>query len=193
MGKWLERLESLERETNPSSGVAPSARQKKRIHLRSQPTEPAKGGRAWAKEREYLPKYEPTEPTKAPLEGSVGSFPGGCAFRNSSGDWSVQAAWLNGLSSSDLPPVPFELRPSVTVVDAEKFLDALRADMARGAAGPRARTGAIQADCRDLKKLVESHSHPEFNDASTCPQGADSEETAHGPTSETAQARTNTP
>ena len=43
----------------------------------------------------------------------------------------------------------------------------------------------------DIQKHMAGH--PEFNDASTCPQGADSEETAHGPTSETAQARTNTP
>jgi len=49
--------------------------------------------------------------------------------------------------------IPFELHPGESVVDMEKFLEALRRDIDAGPQGPRARTGALQADVRELKRI----------------------------------------
>ena len=52
---------------------------------------------------------------------------------------------------SPTPESPFQLNRHTTVIDAGKFYSALRRDIEAGPKGPRARTGAIQCDLRDLQ------------------------------------------
>lgn len=71
-------------------------------------------------------------------------------------DWNeVEMAWAEGLEPAYLPPVPFSLRPGIRVMGAEKFLAKLQEAIAQGPDGPRARTGALQEDVRNLKTLME--------------------------------------
>jgi len=76
-------------------------------------------------------------------------------------DLQATADLVMKLTPADLPPVPWALKvaerkvvgtglflggPYVTVKDNERFLRSLQDDVAQGPDGPRARTGAIQAD-----------------------------------------------
>lgn len=52
-----------------------------------------------------------------------------------------------------LPDAPFQVQPGCTVMDKEKFLAAVAQDIEHGPGGPRARTGAIQSELAQLRKL----------------------------------------
>jgi len=67
------------------------------------------------------------------------------------------ASWPRGfrlmfdrLKAASLPPVPFDLRPGVRVVDAELFRRSLVEEAMLGPGTPRAETGALQQDIREL-------------------------------------------
>ncbi len=68
--------------------------------------------------------------------------------------WDEEHGWLKKLAPSDLPSTLFLLHPSVEVVAPAKFLRRLQQDIARGPRSPRARTGALQGDCRRLKEVL---------------------------------------
>ena len=56
-------------------------------------------------------------------------------------------AWFR---SASLPAQAFKLGPGLSVADARRFYLSLQQDIAAGPLGPRARTGALQADLRAL-------------------------------------------
>lgn len=65
------------------------------------------------------------------------------------------AAEYEAILAAPLPPAPFALDGlHKTVTDAGRFLAALRRDVAMGPDGPRARTGALQADLEALAEVV---------------------------------------
>lgn len=69
--------------------------------------------------------------------------------------------WVQTLTDEDLPPFPFTLHPGIVIEGPKnggpsKFLERIKIDAAQGSRGPRARTGAIQADLRSLYKLCNS-------------------------------------
>lgn len=53
-----------------------------------------------------------------------------------------------------LPKPPFKLN-TWTTVNGPKFFEGLLADIKAGPGGPRARTGAIQEDLKQLMKLID--------------------------------------
>jgi hypothetical protein len=57
------------------------------------------------------------------------------------------------LGGEALPTSPFHLRPGEFVREPAAWLAMLRADVARGPAGPRARYDSLQADLRRLHEL----------------------------------------
>lgn len=52
---------------------------------------------------------------------------------------------------SPIPEAPFQLNACARVINAELFYAALRRDIAAGPTGPRARTGALQGDLKELQ------------------------------------------
>lgn len=64
------------------------------------------------------------------------------------------------LTPDDLPSVPFVLRLGVTVVDASRFLESLKRDIATGPEGPRAMYGGIQSDLGCLVGLLNQDASP---------------------------------
>ncbi len=70
--------------------------------------------------------------------------------------WLEEFGWVSHLGPEDLPRAPFPLDKSRTVVDKTKFLSHLQEDVARGAQGPRARTGSVQEDCRILRGILSA-------------------------------------
>ena len=52
----------------------------------------------------------------------------------------------------DPPPEPFYLENHLHVLDPAKFFDTLRHEIESGPSGPRARTGTLQSDLRQLKE-----------------------------------------
>ena len=71
-------------------------------------------------------------------------------------EWMVLESWVQTLSSSDLPPQPFTLDHAIVVVDKEKYLKALKREAELGPNGPRARSGAFQAECSKLRALLDA-------------------------------------
>ncbi len=69
-------------------------------------------------------------------------------------EWLEKHAWVAAVDLGDLPRTPFYLNSEAKVTDAEVFLRALQADVERGPEGPRARTGALQEDCRNLWEII---------------------------------------
>ncbi|HEY9721608.1 MAG TPA: hypothetical protein V6D47_06320 [Oscillatoriaceae cyanobacterium] len=66
------------------------------------------------------------------------------------------AQLINDLEPADLP-ASFELRPGVTVKNGGRFLASLKADLAKGPNGIRARRGLLWADLGDLRRAVAEH------------------------------------
>lgn len=62
--------------------------------------------------------------------------------------------WVQGVTVHMLPPVPFELHPSVTVTDASRFLAALKRDASDGKKSPRA--AVLEKDVRRIRELCDS-------------------------------------
>ena len=62
--------------------------------------------------------------------------------------------WVLGLDISELPSPPFRLNSEMTVVDSERFLRSLRTGIGEGPNGPRARTGALQTQCQELREVI---------------------------------------
>lgn len=62
-------------------------------------------------------------------------------------------AWLEALTTADLPPLPFELRPGVKV-EGPQALAAWQADARQGPRGPRARLGVLQRDLEGLREAI---------------------------------------
>lgn len=62
-------------------------------------------------------------------------------------------AWGAALTPADLPPLPFALRPGVTVAGTQ-WLPRLQADIVAGPRGPRARLGTLQRDLHDLRQAI---------------------------------------
>ncbi|MBI2481341.1 MAG: hypothetical protein HYV60_22685, partial [Planctomycetia bacterium] len=61
------------------------------------------------------------------------------------------------LTPDDLPATPFDFGgPHCIVVDADKFLRWLQADVRRGPISPRAMYGALQSDLRRLRGMFET-------------------------------------
>lgn len=58
------------------------------------------------------------------------------------------------LSVDDLPAVPFDFGPGCRIVDAGKFLAALRRDAMAGSFGTRSRYGVAEQDFRRLRDLL---------------------------------------
>jgi len=67
-------------------------------------------------------------------------------------DFTQMKQWLMGINSDDLPNTPWLLRPSVYVSNNSRFLSLLTVDCEEGS--PRARTGAIEADCKALYRRL---------------------------------------
>lgn len=68
-------------------------------------------------------------------------------------------ARLEELAPDDLPP-SFELRPGVRVADSRRFLDGLKAEVAHGPGGLRARRGVLAADLVALITVVTEYKRP---------------------------------
>lgn len=60
--------------------------------------------------------------------------------------------WFMGLEP---PAEPFHIEPHMKVIDPEKYFAKLRREIKTGPLGPRARTGALQWDLRNLKCIFE--------------------------------------
>ena len=60
---------------------------------------------------------------------------------------------LDWFTTAPTEKAPFQLSACVRVLNADLFYAALRRDIEAGPCGPRARTGAIHGDLRDLGKL----------------------------------------
>lgn len=54
-----------------------------------------------------------------------------------------------------LPIGPFALRDGVTVINQDIFYERLRSEIASGPGSPRALTGALKTDLKDLKRVCE--------------------------------------
>ena len=74
---------------------------------------------------------------------------------------SVKVSWppelqslINWFISTDPPPEPFYLQDHLHVRDPAKFFGMLRHEVEVGPRGPRARTGALQSDLRNLKNKL---------------------------------------
>ena len=65
----------------------------------------------------------------------------------------VLIEWL--LAQQELPETPFILEQAVTILSPIKFYEYLKGDIAAGANGCRAKTGALQSDLKKLKQLME--------------------------------------
>lgn len=90
------------------------------------------------------PAYQPAAATIRPLAQPL---PRGTT-------WPAElAAWIATVGVGELPPVPFELRPGVTV-NGPVWLERLKADAAAGPHHPRARWGALQDDLHAAARLV---------------------------------------
>ncbi|MBU6428097.1 MAG: hypothetical protein KGR26_03725 [Cyanobacteria bacterium REEB65] len=96
-----------------------------------------------------------------PTPGAVPPLPKAQLDRSLPRAWDAETlrliAWLEGITAADLPPAPFWLHTTGTrlqVIDGVRFLEALRADLARGPAGPRARNGTLQQDLADLETAL---------------------------------------
>tara|TARA_R100000655_G_C2969002_1_gene190052 strand:- start:250 stop:498 length:249 start_codon:yes stop_codon:yes gene_type:complete len=55
-------------------------------------------------------------------------------------------SWALNLEVGELPPTPWTFYSCLVVDNNEKFLKAIKQDIQHGPNGPRAKTGAIQAD-----------------------------------------------
>ncbi len=63
--------------------------------------------------------------------------------------------WVLNVLPAALPSPPFPLNSSMTVTDPERFLRSLRLGIEEGPRGPRARTGALQKQCRELRIVIQ--------------------------------------
>ena len=63
-------------------------------------------------------------------------------------------AWVQRVTTRDLPPAPFVLRPGTVVVDCGLWLNKLKEDAQLGPKGPRAKTGALYGDMRRVYELA---------------------------------------
>ncbi len=70
-------------------------------------------------------------------------------------EWMTEWGWVNHLDMDDLPGAPFLLHRSVRVINKKKFLRHLQADVVQGPSGPRARTGALQSNCKRLREVLD--------------------------------------
>ncbi|MFO7975396.1 MAG: 3'-5' exonuclease [Candidatus Hydrogenedentota bacterium] len=73
-------------------------------------------------------------------------------------EWTELAEWLNGIKESDLPKPPIALAPAVRIEDMNRYLGALRDEVAKGADTARARTGALQREIGLLMELARPRS-----------------------------------
>ena len=64
--------------------------------------------------------------------------------------------WVFEVVPGQLPSPPFRLNSGMTVTDNERFLRSLRSAIAEGAQGPRARTGALQKQCQELREIMNN-------------------------------------
>ncbi len=69
--------------------------------------------------------------------------------------WAEEFGWVLHVEPCDLPPTPFELYPGIRVSEGDRFLKRLQEDIRGGPKGPRALTGALQKDCRNLRKILD--------------------------------------
>lgn len=80
--------------------------------------------------------------------------PGGRRSARDSLPWPAALAdWVLLLEPADLPAT-FWLRAGVEVVNRERFLTSLRADVLAGPTGPRAFYGGVQSDLRHVRGLL---------------------------------------
>ena len=75
-------------------------------------------------------------------------------------EWMTEFAWVSDVKPDDLPRGPLRLNGFTTILDFEKYLRSLQDDVNRGERGPRARTGALQGDCEELKRILAWHRGP---------------------------------
>jgi hypothetical protein len=72
--------------------------------------------------------------------------------RAEGGEWTPkEQALIDWFLTTELPKEPFLLSQGVYIQDTQKFYAALRGGIQAGRTGPRARTGALQNDLRQLK------------------------------------------
>lgn len=69
--------------------------------------------------------------------------------------WDPETAWLIAwLAIAPVPSEPFVLSGALRVSDPARLVEGLRADIAHGPRGPRARTGALRVALEDLWRVV---------------------------------------
>ena len=82
-------------------------------------------------------------------------------------DWDAETAGIIEWFKATSPPSePFELFPHVQVIHPGRWWQTLKADIAAGPRGPRARYGALQ---EDLKRLAEILDGPRPDTANVIP------------------------
>jgi hypothetical protein len=74
------------------------------------------------------------------------------ALRGWPADVGALADFVLLLTADDLPPAPFALRQDSTVIDTDKFLRAIQADIRAGPHGPR--SGSLQRDLCRLRSIT---------------------------------------
>ena len=77
-------------------------------------------------------------------------------------NWERDCGWIMQISHSDLPITPFQLSTGAWVVDVHQFLKQLKYAVIRGESGPRAKWGAIQHDCKQLKVILGEERRDSF-------------------------------
>ena len=70
-------------------------------------------------------------------------------------NWEKEFGWIMQISPGDIPQTPFQLSTGTCVIDGPRFLNQLKAAVIRGESGPRAKWGAIQNDCRQIKIILD--------------------------------------
>ena len=77
---------------------------------------------------------------------------------DSPGTWNAEAAvlvtWFQNAGDC-LPVEPFDLCSGCRVIEPAQFYASLRAEIATGPTGPRARLGTLQVDLRRLRDIVQ--------------------------------------
>ena len=116
------------------------------------------------KKTQDLPPEELKELKKAPsfsfCSSSQGGYPENRWYNvenrpQTPPEWDTETAVLvRWFEVALLSASPFDLQPYIRIVNPTRFYRSLRIDIAAGPAGPRARTGAMQADLRRLRDVL---------------------------------------
>jgi hypothetical protein len=69
-------------------------------------------------------------------------------------DVAAAADFVLLLTADDLQVAPIQVRPGCTIVDREKWLKSLKADVPLGVSGPRSVAGAVQDDITRLREVL---------------------------------------